>query len=76
MMRSLLSALGFGLMAGAVRLNLLLTESRLQIVAFWMIALLLELAAGDERSWPRFALNGSAATAAIIAAKWYIEGVP
>jgi hypothetical protein len=72
----IVSALGYALIAGAVRLNLPLVESRWQVLAFWLVALAAEFAVSSHPSLGRVALNGCAATAAIIVAKWYIEGAP
>lgn len=55
-------------------------ESRFQILFFWLLALLFELVVDSPlRVWPikpRFFINGIAATLAIVAIKWLIEGLP
>jgi hypothetical protein len=80
-MKSLvLTALGFALIAGLARHYHWHTESRLQILAFWGLALFYEVevrAIGHTGpSFLSFAVNGCAATASIIAMKWFIEGLP
>ncbi|WP_165912268.1 hypothetical protein [Novosphingobium sp. PhB165] len=55
-----------------------MVETRYQILTFWMIAAALGLWRHAEEpqagSW-RAVANAAAATAAIIAMKWHIEGV-
>lgn len=73
------SWIAFALTGAASRLYFSTVESRVQIVAFWLGAVALHLVlrlAGNERvGWISWALNGAAATAAIIAVKIAIEGV-
>lgn len=60
------------------RLTFQLIETRWQIAVFVVVAALLELGAsnrGGQPSWLRFAANSVSVTCAIIAVKWYIEGV-
>lgn len=71
-------ALGFALFAGTGRLLLPLTLSRVQIIAFLIAAVAVELVAkplaGRRPSPVSFAVNAAAATLAVIAVKWWLEG--
>jgi uncharacterized membrane protein YoaK (UPF0700 family) len=76
----LIGALCFAVAAMMVRFIIRDVESRFQILFFWLLALVFELVVESRlRVWPiksRFFLNGIAATLAIVAAKWLIEGLP
>lgn len=72
-------ALGFAIFAGIGRLLLPLTFSRVQIMAFVLLALAVELVAkpiaGRSPSLTGFLANAAAATVAVIAVKWWLEGI-
>lgn len=72
-------ALGFAIVAGAARWLLPLTYSRLQVIAFVLAAVAVELVAkplaGRRPSLAGFSLNAAAATLAVVAVKWWLEGI-
>ena len=74
------SCAGFALAGALTRLTLLSVATRFQIVAFWIAALVLHFIVrrsyGSRLSRFALALNGIAATVAIIATKWWLEGLP
>lgn len=65
--------------SGAIgRLTFQLVETRYQIVTFILLAMALEMFAERRRASPailRAMVNAGAATAAIVAMKWHLEGV-
>jgi hypothetical protein len=76
----ILGAIGFGIAAMAIRFLFQSVESRLQIAVFWLLALALELvlrpSANARPRWIHVVFNGIAATIAIVAVKWSMEGLP
>ena len=72
-------ALGFALFAGISRLLLPLTLSRVQILTFVFAAVVVELVAkpiaGRSPSITGFLANATAATVAVVAVKWWLEGI-
>ena len=73
--------MAFALIGAASRFHFTNVESRVQILAFWLAAVVLHLVLGLSRvedgiGWMRVVLNGAAATAAIILVKIALEGVP
>ena len=74
------SCVGFALAGALTRFHLVAVETRLQLVAFWIAALALHLIVrrsyGPRLSRLALALNGIAATIAIIATRWWLEGLP
>ena len=72
-------ALGFAVFAGISRLLLPMTLSRVQITAFLVAAMAVELVAkplaGRRPSLVSFAANAAAATLAVIMVKWWLEGI-
>lgn len=76
--RTLIIAVIFALCAAASRATFQFVESRWQIAAFIGVAALLEIRASAwdrQASWIRFILNSVFAASAIVAVKWYLEGV-
>ena len=75
----LCTCIGFAVAGGATRLHLLTVATRLQIAAFWLAAgviyFLFRGALGPRVSKLGLAMNGVAATLAIVAAKWLVEGI-
>jgi hypothetical protein len=71
---------GFAAAGGLTRVHLLSVATRVQIAAFWILALAVYLMArrrlGLGASRAGLVLNGIAATVAIIFAKWSVEGWP
>lgn len=71
--------LGFALLAGFSRWTHPLTESRVQIAGFLVAALLLELlakpVAGLAPSSRSLAANAAATVLAVVAVKWWLEGI-
>ena len=72
-------ALGFAIFAGIGRLLLPYVHSRVQVLAFVFAALAAELVgkplAGRAPSLTGFLANAVAATLAVIAVKWWLEGI-
>lgn len=66
-------------MAALSRFLLTETESRKQIIAFWVLSAcaggVLKLTLGLRRSWPLALLTGTTATAAILLVRWHLEGL-
>lgn len=75
-----LCVVGFAVVAMVTRFNLRVVESRYQIAAFWIAALICELAVRPSMqaplNWSRLFANGAAVTVAIVAVKWMTEGLP
>jgi hypothetical protein len=71
-------ASGFFVCAFAVRLILTHTESRFQILGFWLFAAILEAIVfpffGERFSPSALAADGLAATCAVLIVKFYLEG--
>lgn len=72
-------ALGFAIFAGIGRLLLPLTYSRVHILASVLAAVMVELVAkplaGRSPSLTGFLANAAAATLAVVAVKWWLEGI-
>lgn len=76
--RILVVAAIFALCGAASRATFQFVETRWQIAVFVCVAAVLELSAGNrgsQPSWFRFVVNSASVASAIIAVKWYIEGV-
>lgn len=77
---TLLSGIAFFMLAALSRHIMWSTETRLHIVAYWCAAAAfeIELRRAIFRVWPSwsgFLVDGIAATLAILAVKWSIEGL-
>jgi hypothetical protein len=74
------SCVGFAVAGALTRFNLLTVATRFQIAIFWLAALVLHAFVrrtyGPRLSTLALALNGLAGTIAIIATKWWLEGLP
>jgi hypothetical protein len=74
------SCVGFAVAGALTRFNLLTVSTRFQIAIFWLAALVLHAFVrrtyGPRLSTLALALNGVAGTIAIIATKWWLEGLP
>jgi predicted membrane channel-forming protein YqfA (hemolysin III family) len=71
--------LALGAAGAASRWTFQMTETRLQIAAFVVIAAAIEAFAsnlGYRASWLRFALSAAAVTCCIVAVRLYLEGLP
>lgn len=72
-------ALGFAIYAAIGRVMLPDIHSRIHVFVFVLFALLLELVgkpiAGKRPSLAAFAANAGASVAAIVAVKWWLEGI-
>lgn len=70
---------GFGAVATISRQTILSVETRVQILAFVILAVLYELAArphfGQRSRGLGVAVNAGLATAAILATRWHLEGL-
>ncbi|MFT4056645.1 MAG: hypothetical protein QM681_19230 [Novosphingobium sp.] len=76
--RAIVVAMAFALCAAASRATFQAVESRWQIAVFVGVAALLEIRAGNwgrQASWTGFFVNSVFAVSAIVAVKWYIEGI-
>lgn len=76
--RLVVTPLAFGLAATASRWFFPTTETRYHILAFWLLAGMMEFGAnriGLHPSPRRFCLNAAAAAVAGASVKWYTEGI-
>lgn len=75
----LATALTFAVFAGVVRTQLTQVHSKLQLLGYAVAGALVELLLmprlGRKSSWRAWALYVVAATAAIVAVKWWLEGL-